>query len=217
MIQKQFEHLKNLRQGLAYKDYEIVHNKIIKTFYFRSHVNEKKGVIEKQHEFYIEGENITEKITQRETEIAIFSKNMFVLPEGCSFGDPIKEEYKHYDNAVELAYRFGIEFVERVEKRSTLHKVKWTSLPEIVKEIEYILLQGAGYRIVSRKADTAFFSFQDEYYLITHSHQGYKLCKRNSEAQMDGELISIYKTAMDLVLSVGTHKLQFGISDNGGD
>jgi len=113
-----------------------------------------------------------------------------------------------------LAFQFGIEFKESHGK---LCPVKWLTLGEIIKQLEFILLKGAGYRMISRKADTAYFSFQDEHYLVTHSSEGFTLDKRDSSAHISGHKISTYKTAMDLVLAVGIQKFQFGISHNGGD
>ena len=51
---------------------------------------------------------------------------------------------------------------------------------------------------------------------MTHSTKGYVLDKRGSAADCGGELVSTYKTAMDLVLAVGIQKFQFGIEGNGG-
>lgn len=214
MIQQQFEQLKNLRKGYVYKDFEVIDNNLIKKNFYRKRANKNSNaVVEECHEFYVNDSQIVEKIVTRECEIAIFSGRAFVLPEGCNFSEPIKQEYKAHDNAIELAFRFGIEFENSHGK---LHAVKWSSLSEIVKQLEYILLQGEGYRTAIRRADTAFFSFQDEHYLVTHSSKGYTLHKRSSAAHVTGEAVSTYKTAMDLVLVVGIQKFQFGITGNGG-
>lgn len=214
MLQQQFDQLKEIRKGFVYKDFEVVENKIIKKSYYRKTNENPNKVIEECREFYLEDDKISEKITKRECDFAIFSKNQFVLPEGCSFGEPTEENYKYHDNPIELAFQFGIEFKESHGK---LSPVKWLTLGEIVKQLEFILLEGAGYRIISRKADTAYFSFQDEHYLVTHSSAGFTLHKRDSPSHISGREISTFKTVMELVLAVGVEKFQFGISDNGGD
>lgn len=211
MLQQQFDQLKAIRKGFVYKDFEVVENKIIKKSYYRKTSENSNKVIEEYREFYLENDKIAEKITKRECDFAIFSKNQFVLPEGCSFGDPTEENYKYHDHPIELAFQFGIEFKESHGK---LSPVKWLTLGEIIKQLEFILLKGAGYRMISRKADTAYFSFQEEHYLVT---PGFTLHKRDSSAHINGCKISTYKTAMELVLAVGIQKFQFGISDNGGD
>lgn len=214
MIQQQFEQLKNLKKGYAYKDFEVIDDKIVKKFYSRKSSNDgSNAVVEECHEFYVDGNQIVEKVVIRQCDLAIFSGKSFVLPEGCSFSNAIKQEQKYHDNAIELAFRFGIEFENSHGK---LHQVKWSSLPEIIKQLEYILLQGEGYRIAIRRADTAFFSFENEHYLVAHSSKGYVLHKRGSAADCGAETVSTYKTAMDLVLAVGIHKFQFGIQGNGG-
>ncbi|MBN3894418.1 MAG: hypothetical protein HWQ41_03830 [Nostoc sp. NOS(2021)] len=214
MIQQQFEQLKKISSGFAYKDFEVAENKIVKKIYRYKGKDNPNAVVKTCHEFYVDGNQIIEEITETVCEFAIFSENKFVLPEGYCFGDPVRQEYKYYDNAVELAFRFGVEFENSHGK---LHPLKWSSLAESVRELEYILLKGAGHNIAIRRADTAFFSFQNEHYLVTHSSAGYVLHKKGSAAQVSGEVMSTYKTAMDLILAVGIQKFQFGIGDNGGD
>ena len=215
MIQQQFEQLKKIRSGFAYKDFEVAENKIVKKFFYRDKVKDNPNAVVKNcHKFYVDCNQIIEEITERVCDFAIFSENKFVLPEGYCFSEPVKQESKYHDNPVELAFRFGMEFSNSHGK---LHPLKWTSIAEIVKELEYILLKGGGHNIASRRADTAFFSFQNEHYLVTHSSAGYILHKRSSAAQVSGEVMSTYKTAMDLILAVGIQKFQFGIADNGGD
>ncbi|NEU75906.1 hypothetical protein PI95_025940 [Hassallia byssoidea VB512170] len=111
MIQQQFEQLKNLKKGYAYKDFEVIDDKIVKKFYSRKSSNDgSNAVVEECHEFYVDGNQIVEKVVIRQCDLAIFSGKSFVLPEGCSFSNAIKQEQKYHDNAIELAFRFGIEF-----------------------------------------------------------------------------------------------------------
>jgi hypothetical protein len=201
-MKEQFEQLKSIRQGYALKPFEVLNDKIIKRYYYRQN-NNLNGVTEKCHEFYVEDKIIVEKTTERDAEFAFFSKDIFVLPEGINFSDPIKENYTYHENIFDLAFRFGQEFHH---DQSKLNLVKWKPLNEIVKEIEYVLLQGAGFRGL-RRADTASFYFQDENYHITYSSDGYIVNDKKEKA---------YKTASELVLSIGLHKFQFGIYDNGG-
>ncbi|MEG3436740.1 hypothetical protein V0288_06375 [Pannus brasiliensis CCIBt3594] len=106
---------------------------------------------------------------------------------------------------------------------SELSPVKWKTLGEITKELEFILREGGGYVTTYRKPDIVYFSFQNEHYFVTYSSPGYTLGKRDSLNHIVWKNIGVqktgtsYGTAMELVLAVGIHKFQFGISHNGGD
>ncbi|MEG3436741.1 hypothetical protein V0288_06380 [Pannus brasiliensis CCIBt3594] len=95
MLQQQFDQLMAITKELVYQGCEVLENKIIKKSYYRQGRDNSDKVIEECHEFCLESDKIVEKITKRKCDSAIFSKNQFVLPEGCSFGDPIEENYKY--------------------------------------------------------------------------------------------------------------------------
>ena len=217
MIKQQFEQLKNLRNEYSYKDFEVINDKTIKKFYYRKdQYNQPNLVVEECHEFYVDSNQIIEVITESECYTAIFDKKQFALADGANFGDPITREEKHHDNVVKLAFRFGQEFEKSFQK---FKQVKWLPLAKIVEQLEYILLKKENRGLIRRQPDRAIFSFQNEYYLVTHTHQGFLLHERSSPSTWfcTGEPLGIYKTAMDLVLAVGIEKFQFGIESNGGD
>jgi len=211
-IQNQFNQLISIRVNSHPKPFEVLDDRIVKkrythTKFYESTKDNPDGVIEEYTEFYLNEDKIAEKVTKRMCEFAIFSDRAFVLPDGLDFGEPFEENLIYHDKIIDLAFRFGEEFQKENfgDGRNKLYQMKWKPINEIVKEIDYIVIHGAGYNSIARKADTASVLFEKEVYNITHADGFYSTGSKK------------YKTAMALVLDIGIHKFQFCIRDNGGD
>lgn len=183
-------------------------------------------VVEERRKFYIEDDNLIEKKTISICNKAILhnntpmsSRDYFALPDDIAFEAPVSETITQHSNIIYLAFDLGQD--ERLEERphsfeqmSLLKRVKWQSLDQIEKELEYILVHHAGYVSSIRKPTVATFFFQKNKYTVCSDWQRqnrvFSISKNNEDFKK-------YPSLRDLINDVGLGKFQFGIDHDGGD